>query len=47
MSSRYDPTLKTFRQRLEAAGKLTRVAITAWARKLFTILDAMIRDGKD
>jgi transposase len=47
IASRYDPTLKTFRHRLEAAGKPTKLAITACARKLLTILNAMFRDAKD
>jgi len=44
---RSDPALKTFRQRLEAAGKPFKVAIVACARKLLTILNALIRDDKD
>ena len=47
IASRYDPTLRAFRQRLEAAGKPVKVAITACARKLLTILNAMARNGKD
>jgi transposase len=46
IASRHDPTLKTFRQRLEAAGKPPKLAITACARKLLTILNAMLRDGQ-
>lgn len=47
VASRYDPTLKAFRQRLEAAGKPVKLAITACARKLLTILNAMVRDHTD
>lgn len=47
IASRYDPTLKAFRQRLEAAGKPVKLAITACARKLLTILNAMFRDQTD
>lgn len=47
IASRFDPTLKTFRARLEAAGKPPKLAITACARKLLTILNAMLRDEKD
>ena len=43
----YDPTLKAFRQRLEAAGKPVELAITACARKFLTILNAMFRDQSD
>jgi len=47
IASRYDPTIKAFRKRLEADGKATKVAITACARKLLTILNAMFRDNTD
>ncbi len=47
IASRYDPRLRAFRKRLEVAGKPTKVAIVAVARKLLTILNAMFRDGKD
>lgn len=47
IASRHDPTLKAFRNRLEKAGKPTKLAITACARKLLTILNAMIRNGQD
>ena len=47
IASRYDPALKAFRQRLEAAGKPAKLAITACARKLLTILNAMARDHAD
>lgn len=47
IASRYDPAIKAFRSRLEAAGKSPKLAITACARKLLTILNAMLRDAKD
>jgi len=45
-AARYNPILKTFHQRLIAAGKPKRVAIIAVARKLLTILNAILRDRK-
>lgn len=47
IASRYDPRLKAFRARLQAAGKPFKLAIIACARKLVTILNAMLRDGTD
>lgn len=47
IASRFDPAIQAFRKRLEAAGKPPKLAITACARKLLTILNAMLRDGKD
>jgi len=47
IASRYDPRLRAFRTRLEAAGKPAKVAIVAVARKLLTILNAMFRDDND
>lgn len=47
IASRYDPTLKAFRKRLQDAGKPFKLAITACARKLLTILNAMFRDQSD
>lgn len=47
VASRHDPTLKAFRQRLQDAGKPVKLAITACARKLLTILNAMFRDQAD
>lgn len=43
---RYNPVLKAFRDRLVAAGKPKLLATVAAARKLLTILNAMVRDGK-
>jgi transposase len=45
-AARFNPMLKAFRQRLVAAGKPKIVAIVAVARKLLTILNAIIRDQK-
>ncbi len=47
IASRYDPRLRAFRTRLEAAGKPAKVAIVAVAKKLLTILNAMFRDGNN
>lgn len=47
IASRYDPALKAFRKRLQDAGKPAKVAITACARKLLTILNAMCKNGQD
>ncbi|SFI63675.1 Transposase IS116/IS110/IS902 family protein [Methylobacterium brachiatum] len=43
---RHNPVLKPFRDRLVAAGKPKMVAVIAVARKLLTILNAMLRDQK-
>lgn len=42
---RYNPPIKVFHSRLIAAGKPPKVALIACARKLLTILNAMLRDG--
>jgi transposase len=47
IASRCNPMFRAMRQRLEAAGKPFKVAITACARKLLTILNAMLRDQRD
>lgn len=47
IASRYDPAIKAFRKRLQAAGKPVKVAIVACARKLLTILNAMTRNGEN
>jgi len=46
VGTRFNPVLKAFRDRLVAAGKPKLVAIVAAARKLLTILNAMVRDGR-
>lgn len=42
-AKRYNPVLKAFYERLIAAGKATKVALTAVMRKLLTIINAMVR----
>lgn len=46
VAARYNPSLKAFRDRLVAHGKPKLVAIIAVARKLITILNALIRDNQ-
>lgn len=43
---RYNPTIRTFFDRLITRGKAFKVALTACIRKLVTILNAMLRDNK-
>jgi transposase len=45
-AARYNPELRAFYRRLRAAGKLAKVGLVAVARKLLTILNAMIRDHR-
>ena len=45
-ASRFNPVLKAFHQRLIDAGKPPKVAIIAVARKILTILSAMLRTGQ-
>lgn len=44
VAARYNPTLKAFRDKLVAAGKPKMLATIAVARKLLTILNAILRD---
>lgn len=46
VASRFNPTIKAFHQRLRDAGKPKMVALIACARKLLTILNAILRDRK-
>jgi transposase len=46
VACRYNPVLKPFYERLVAAGKPKVLAIIAVARKLITILNAILRDKK-
>lgn len=46
VAARHNPMLRLFHQRLIAAGKPKKVAIIAVARKLLTILNAIIRDNR-
>jgi transposase len=43
--ARFNPVLKAMYDRVIAAGKPPKVALIALARKLLTILNAMVRDG--
>jgi transposase len=43
--ARFNPVLKAMYERLTTAGKPPKVAFIALARKLLTILNAMVRDG--
>ena len=45
VATRFNPTLKAFKQRLMAAGKAPKVAIVAAMRKLIVTLNAMLRDS--
>lgn len=47
IATRYNADLKAMRQRLIDAGKPTKVAILAVARKLLTILNAMLRHNQN
>ena len=47
IASRHDPTIRAFRKRLQDAGKPLKLAVIACARKLLTILNAMVRNGMD
>ena len=44
VAGRFNPILKAFRERLLLAGKAKMVALVAVARKLLTILNAILRD---
>jgi len=46
VATRYNPVIKAFYDRLCAAGKTKKVALTACMRKLLTIMNAMVRDLK-
>ena len=45
-ATRYNPVIKTFYDRLVAAGKPKKLAITACMRKLLTILNARAKTRK-
>jgi len=45
VASKCNPVIRTFYQRLRAAGKPAKVALTACMRKLLTILNAIARSG--
>ena len=44
VAARFNPVIRAFYQRLQAAGKPKKVALTACMRKLLTMLNAMARD---
>jgi transposase len=46
VAARWNPVLRAFYSRLRAAGKPGKVALVAVARKLLTILNAMLRDQR-
>lgn len=46
-ASRFNPTLRGFYRRLVDAGKPKKLALVATARKLLTILNAMMRDRRE
>jgi len=46
VARRWNPVLRAFHDRLRARGKAPKVALIACMRKLLTILNAMIRDGR-
>ena len=43
---RYNPAMKAFHDRLEARGKKPKVILTAVARKLLVIANAILRTGR-
>lgn len=45
VASRYNPVIRAFYQRLLAAGKPKKLALTACMRKLLVILNAMLKHG--
>ena len=45
VATRYNPDIKTFYQRLCAAGKPKKLALTACMRKLLSILNSMLKHG--
>jgi transposase len=46
VATRHNPVIKAFYERLLAAGKAKKVALTACMHKLLTIMNAMVRDLK-
>ena len=43
VATRHNPVIRAFYQRLQAAGKVKKLALTACMRKLLTILNAMLK----
>lgn len=46
VATRYNPIIRSFYQRLLAAGKPKKLALVACMRKLLTILNTMVRNGE-
>ena len=46
-ASRHDPGFRAFRARMQAGGLSVKQALVATARKLLTVLNAMLRSGAD
>ena len=46
VASRHNPVIRSFYQRLLAAGKPKKLALTACMRKLLTILNGMAKSGQ-
>ena len=46
VATRYNPRIKAFYERLLAAGKVKKVALTACMHKFLTILNAMLKHRK-
>ena len=46
VASRHNPVIRQFYQRLLAAGKSKKVALTACMRKLLVILNGMVKSGQ-
>jgi len=46
VASRHNPVIRSFYQRLLAAGKAKKLALTACMRKLLTILNGMVKTGQ-
>jgi transposase len=46
VAATFNPVIRTFYQRLRAAGKPAKVALVACMRKLLIILNAMVRDSR-
>ena len=44
VATRHNPVIRAFYERLLAAGKAKKVALTACMRKLLTILNAMVKN---
>ena len=46
VATRHNPVIRSFYQRLLAAGKPKKLALTACMRKLLTILNSMVKSGQ-